>query len=210
MQRTPILCCRSFPVLLLFFIIVPLYSQQDRETSPFSLGIIPQMQIPLGEDQDIFNLSGGTELAGRLQLPLTNMLDLAILMDLEYQYTPVKADTSISTLYTCAGTGLNWNISRWFLIGAFVKGGYFYSLLNDTSDLPVWVESTGGGNLCISEGLTTEFRILPGFSLGLTAAYRSNLGFSRSIAVSLSGYYHFPKRTAVQQGLPYGDLLISG
>ena len=206
-MRNPLtICCRSVMAVLLFFLVFPVYSQAEPQTSPLSIGIVPNINLPMEEDKDLFDLGGGTDIIGRLQLPLTPKFDLTMLLGLGYQYTPVKADTSISTLSLGAGAGLSWQIFHRLHLGGYLKGGYFYSLLNDTSILPAWEEGSGGGNLYISGGLTASYRFIPSFSLGLDAAYRKNLDFSTSIVLSLSGFYHFPKKAVVD----LNDNLIPG
>jgi len=201
--------CLFLLAVLHFFLALPVVAQQEAETSPLSLGIVPGVNLPLGEDREIFAFGGGTDLRARVRLPLAAALDLSGLLSAGYVYTPVKADTAVSTISAGAGAGLGRRIFPRLSLGFYLKGGYFYSLINDTSDLPDWEERSGGGNLFLAGGLGAEFRLLPSLSLGLDAAYRENLDFSRSLVLSLGCYYHLPARMK-QQGLPFPGLVIDG
>ncbi len=209
-MRNPLnMCCRSILAVLLCFLVFPVYSQTESMVSPLSLGIVPNMNLPLKEDKDLFTIGGGTDIIGRLQLPLSSLFDFTFLLDFGYQYIPVKADTTISTVSLGIGAGLNWKLLHRLHLGGYLEGGYFYSLLNDTSILPSWEENIGGGSLYISGGLTASYQFISSFSIGLDAAYRKNLDLSTSIVLSLSGFYHFPKKAVEQQVLPYRRLVFS-
>jgi hypothetical protein len=173
----------------------------------FSLSLAPGISIPLGEDSEIFTLGGGTNIAARLDFPLLSKLDINAIFGLGYDFTPVKADTSLSTLSIGAGGGITWEFIPRLRIGGYAKGGYFYSLLNDTSGVPEGEDKTGGGNLFLSGGVNFAFRLFPTVSIGVDASYRNLLALNKSIIVALAASYHFKTGPVIIERVgPFKDL----
>jgi tetratricopeptide (TPR) repeat protein len=109
----------------------------------------------------------------------------------------------LNVLSARIGVDLSYPILPWFLVGAYVQGGYYYGFLN--VDTP----NGTGNNPMLEAGADFNFALSPSLSLGVTGAYRMLFGLSNDIVAGLGVAYHYPSRTTPAPGSrPYQNLQV--
>ena len=182
--------------LLAIWLTASVYGQEEEPVfqpveSVFSLKLIPELGIPLGTDADVYTLGGGGDVLAQYQIPLLPTLDLDLHGEIGYNLTPIKANNSISIIALALGGGVSWEFVPRFILGGYVRGGYSYAFLNDTSSIST-SQSTGLSHLFAGGGLFFTLMLFPAIGVGLEASYRNYFGLKNNLAITLAASYHFP------------------
>jgi tetratricopeptide (TPR) repeat protein len=148
----------------------------------FSVSFTPGVAIPLLADSALYNMGGTGNLSAELRMPFFPMLYAG--PDIEYTYSPLRRNGSVSMMSGGLDVGISWQmIPNLLELKGFGGFGYFYGFINNGG--------ASGSNPVAMGGLGVYFSLSPSFSLGVTGTYRNFLGLYNDIAVSIGTSYHF-------------------
>ncbi len=149
--------------------------------SPLSLLVKPGLSVPVGEDADIYKLGGG----GTITLDYLLMPYLSLGLQTGYDFLPVDTlpvfeprSLSIAHLGLQAGTSIE--PLKDLTAAAYAGGGWYYGVTNQDTE-------QNDTNPYLYSGVGISYRLMPGFSIGLEASYRSFLGLAQDLMLHLGG-----------------------
>ncbi len=154
--------------------------------APFSILIQPGLDIPLGASSDYFTVGGSLNLLG--EYGLLPRPPLSILGGLDYHFSPIKAQQSLSFLAASAGVGASLELSPRFSLRGLLRGGYYFAAFNNSSD------PGSDHNPFLSGGLGVDYLLTPAISLGVGASYKNYIGLYSGLAVTLGTSYYMRGR----------------
>jgi tetratricopeptide (TPR) repeat protein len=197
-------------IVALLILAAPLFGQTVRaEDGGGSLALLlqPGAEFPLGENSDLFTLGGTVRLGAELGFGP----GLFVAGGIDYSYTPIDAEASLSVLQAGGGAGLYLDLSPRFSFKLEALGGYYQGMLNDpgTAEGP-----TSGGNPYAGGGAGFSFLVSPSISLGAGAVYKHYLGLFGGVSAYLGSSFYVKgkeaRRLKMQQALPFGPGLMPG
>jgi len=104
---------------------------------------------------------------------------------LNYDFVPVKANTSLSIISLGGGGGINYAITPKLNVKGSVVGGIYYGFFNDKSS------SVSAIDPYVSAGTGIYYLIFPSLSLNAEATYLSFFGLNyNSVGMSIGATYH--------------------
>jgi transglutaminase-like putative cysteine protease len=149
----------------------------------FSLSFTPGVAIPIFSDAALFDVGGTGDLAAELRMPFFPMMYVGT--DVEYTFSPVRRNGSVSMLSGGLNVGVSYEIIPNLLeLKGFGGFGYFYGFLNGGG-------AAGGSNPVGMAGLGVSYNVSPTFSVGVTGTYRYFFGLYNDIAIAIGTSYHF-------------------
>ena len=150
--------------------------------SRFDLSFSPGATIPLGGDTATYKVGGSGDLRGRMILPFLPWCFVGA--DLQYTFSPLRRNDSLSLLSGGAELGLAWQMVPGVLeLSAYGGGGYFYGLLNSGAG--------NGYNPDVTGGMGLSVILSPQLSVGISGTYRCFFNLYNDVAVAATTSYHF-------------------
>jgi len=177
-------------VFLVAVILIP-FCAIAQDYSTLSLQLAPNLQVPVGDNSDQYNVGGGVQFSVAYKPPIS--FPLYVSLDLGYTYIPINVDWSnpLHTATIGAGLGLDYRLLGRLAADVYFKGGYYQGFLNDS-------EGTvqRGGNPYINTGAGLSFYVSPRFSVGFGSSYTIYFGEPSPLYSSVGFYlgtsYRFP------------------
>jgi tetratricopeptide (TPR) repeat protein len=163
---------------------LPADEAASQATPMFLVGLWPTLGIPSPADEnaELFGLGG----SGRLEVDglMPFLPFLYALGALEYGYSSLVVEDSLSLLSGSAGLGARIPLTDVLTLRAHAAGGYYYMLVNSGS-------ADGAGNFFVDVGIGGALALGPSFSVGVDASYRWAFSLSQSIAIGIGASYGF-------------------
>jgi tetratricopeptide (TPR) repeat protein len=148
----------------------------------FDLSFSPGMTVPVAADLDAYKLGAAGDLRWRMILPFLPWCYAGA--DLQYTYSPLRRNDSLSIASLGAELGLAWQMVPGKVeLSAFGGGGYFIGTLNGGGGI--------GSNPDVTGGLGLSVILSPELSVGLSGTYRGFLGLYNDVLVAAATSYHF-------------------
>ena len=156
---------------------------QNNKPSNLSIKLAPRVNLPIGDNsKDYYNIGGGISLSGEYKFPSKSFFHLN--GELDYNFIPLKAETSLSLISFGVGGGLSYQIIPKLNLGGNVIGGVYYGFFNSDSS-PVSVYNPF---LLVNTGI--YYSITPSLSLGVGASYINFFGLKyNGIGISAGATY---------------------
>lgn len=175
----------------LFAVILIPISAAAQNYSTLSLQLAPNLQVPVGENSDQYNVGGGVQFSVAYKPPIS--FPLYVSFDLGYTYIPIDVDWSnpMHTATIGAGLGLDYRFLGRLAADVYFKGGYYQGFLSDS-------EGTvqRGGNPYVNTGAGLSFYVSPRFRVGFGSSYTIYFGEPSPLYSSVGFYlgtsYRFP------------------
>ena len=200
----------SLPYLLLiasalFVFAVPASAQKPVSKHPIVMDVTPVVSLPLGESSEFFTIGGGMALSGGFGFG-EGTLRLGTGVRVEYDYTPFKADDSLSIVLAEARGGLQISLSPRLSVSSSAGLGYGYGVFNSGG--------TGGGFATFGVDVGVSFLLTSAIDLGAGVAYRNHLGLYHGIGLTLGTSVFLsgkPARVArLEAAAPVNAALLAG
>jgi tetratricopeptide (TPR) repeat protein len=195
--------------IFIFTVSVLLVALPLGAENPLALRVQSGAEIPLGTNSELFNLGGTVHLGGEYgfgQQPL-----FFVAGGLDYSFTPIDAEASLSLVQAGGGAGLYLNLAPRFSFKLEARGGYYYGLINDPAGVG---GPTSGGNPYAGGGLGLSFLINPTMNLEVGAFYKNYLGLFGGITAYAGSSFYLKGRDArrlkLQQTMPIRPDLLPG
>ena len=149
-----------------------------------SLGIAPNLAIPIAGDEELFTTGVGIDLAGYAAFRRMPKVNYGVLI--EYGIAPLNLKFESASLSLVSGGVcllFEQPIAGKISLRAYGAGGYFAAFFND--DMSSW----GSGPL-FTGGLGVALRASPRFSLEARGSYRYYMQLYNDVSVSVGALLH--------------------
>jgi tetratricopeptide (TPR) repeat protein len=156
---------------------------QPVSQAPFSLRLTPGLDLPLGQNAELFLMGGGAGISFQYLFPATPAPFLSA--SIAYGYAPARIGETFSVLSAGIGAGLHFLPLPWLSLSAAVSGGYYYGLLNDLSRLQ------GSGFPFVSASAEGSLLLTPWLSIGVGAEYKWLIGLYGALSPYVATAIHF-------------------
>jgi tetratricopeptide (TPR) repeat protein len=161
-------------VLAILFLAggMPVLAQntQAQVPSPLSVVFKPAIDLPVGDSAQWFTLGGGVDLGVNYRIPGSIFY---LSGGLEYAFTPVQANTSLSLAALRAGGGVQVPLTNWIWLLGSVAVGYYGAAYNDFS--------VSTGDPYVAGGVALRFALAPTFRLEVGAQYGYYVGLYQGL-----------------------------
>jgi hypothetical protein len=161
---------------------VPISAQQlaaaTAAASPASLSayIQPIFAVPMGSSADLFGLGGAGTIG--MEYAFAGTFQPYLAAGIDYAYTPLKAESSLSVITAEAGGGMYLWLNPRLALKAGAEIGYWFGMINGGE--------TTSGHISARAGLSLQYMFLSLMNLGLGAAYRYDLGIYQGLEITLA------------------------
>ncbi len=178
--------------------------------APLAFYLRPTMSLPLGADAQLYSPGGGTSFGAAYTV--TRQLYLGL--EGAYDYFGVKVlpdfgfQRSVSSVYLALLAGLALRPLPSLQLEASVGGGYFGAVYNQ--DNPLWAASADtapiSSNPVLLATASITYDLIPSFAIGAAVSYRTFLGMTQGLAISLSASLRPQRRASGERIAPNKDL----
>jgi len=177
-------------IIFVSFIIISSYCYALSETEPpnnkpsiLSFKLAPRVTFPIGKSVTYYKFGGGIVLSGEYKLPSRRLFTLN--GQFNYDFVPIKANTSLSILSLGFGGGINYLITPKLNAKGSVISGIYYGFFNDKSS------SVSAIDPYVSACTGIYYLVFPSLSFNAEGTYLSFFGLNyNSIVVSIGVTYH--------------------
>ncbi len=153
---------------------------------PILVRVAPGLNIPIGEDGNLYSVSGGVAVSGHYRLPFLRLLTIGA--ELGYSrpgLAPVALHPgSLSFVSGAAVAGIDFEVLPRFSIELAGHGGYFYGFFNDDA-------SASGSNPYLGASFGVSYQVLPAIDIGIGVSYRNFVGLYNDFQLALATTYRF-------------------
>lgn len=175
----------------------------DSSDPGWGWAVSPYASIPVGSGADFLGPGAGVRASGGMFVPAANVTaGLAA----DYGFFPAKyAASSLSVVSAGPTLGVQWSPATALSLGLGASGGWYYAQDNQNSALAVsngWWDAQGAA----------AWGFAPGWALSTGVGYRSQIGLTGAVTVTLTVGTQPTKFTTPEAGLsiPGGYRVLSG
>ena len=165
---------------------VVLYSQEGTPRTNDDYMVIgissrPAMSIPILDSTNYYTVGFGADFSAGFSMPFFPPMILSL--GIGYFLTPIKAETSLSTMYGGGGVGVAFPLGTLFSLGVFGHGGYSFNFINTDASLNAGTPYFGGG-------IVAQVHLGKRWTVDVLGGYRQIYGLTNEVVLSLGATHY--------------------